>query len=74
MDNLPSATYKAVQLLARVIQWASAGTVLGISSYFISKSRNQHIIYWVIMVCFGTTKNNLRGTHQLTIPNYSLLY
>lgn len=57
MDTLPSGLYKTVQLLARVIQWAGAGTVLGISAYFISKNHShQHVIYWVIVVCFMTLR------------------
>jgi hypothetical protein len=57
MDTLPGGLYKTVQLLARVIQWTGAGTVLGISSYFINKDHNhQHTIYWVIIVCFMTLR------------------
>lgn len=51
MEGLPKIVSRILQLVARSIQWVSAAVVMGISSFFISKTpRHQHVVYQEVIV------------------------
>lgn len=64
---------RPLQLLTRVLQWASAVIVMGLTSYFLNRGpRGQHTIYQEVIVRYSRFLPLTDHHHRAIISNRKL--